>query len=91
MRANYGFQDASGEFYITIDTDKCDGCGDCLTACPEGILELVPDDYQETKAAVKPEFGKSLSHSCLGYHARCSKEETNCHAACNPNAIEHSW
>ena len=27
MLANYGYKDASGDFFITIDTDKCDGCG----------------------------------------------------------------
>ena len=26
---------------ITIDEDKCDGCGDCVPACPEGALRIV--------------------------------------------------
>jgi hypothetical protein len=27
MLPNYGYKDASGDFFVTIDTDKCDGCG----------------------------------------------------------------
>ncbi len=26
---------------IRIDEDKCDGCGDCITACHEGAIQLV--------------------------------------------------
>ena len=91
MKANYGYADGSGEYYITIDTELCDGCGDCVTACPEGILEVVLDDYDEPKAAVKPEFGKTLSDRCPGYHAKCANASVNCHVACKPGAIEHSW
>ena len=62
-----------------------------MTACPKGIFEVLPDDYDEEKAVVKLEFAKSLSHVCPGYHGRCVNEPTNCHIACKANAIEHSW
>jgi len=91
MRANYGYADASGEFYITIDTEKCDGCGDCVKACPMGIFEIVPDDYDELKAAVRSEFAKNLSYVCPGYHGKCAAERMNCHSACPCRAIEHTW
>lgn len=26
---------------ITIDEDKCNGCGKCITGCPEGALQLI--------------------------------------------------
>lgn len=91
IRANYGYADGSGEYYITIDTDKCDGCGDCVEACHNGILEVTLDDYGDPKAAVKLEFAKTLSYACPGFHRKCIKYELNCHVACLSNAIEHSW
>ena len=29
MKANYGYKDGSGDFFITIDTDLCNTCGPC--------------------------------------------------------------
>jgi len=91
VRANYGYADGSGEYYITIDTNLCDGCGDCVAACPRDVLEVTPDDYDEMKAAVRREHAKSLSYVCFGYHAKCSKSTPNCHSACKTDAIRHSW
>ena len=31
---------------IQIDLDKCTGCGDCVPACPFGLLEVVNDKVQ---------------------------------------------
>ena len=47
MRANYGYTDGSGEWYITIDTNKCDGCRACAEACPEGCFAIEVDDYDD--------------------------------------------
>ncbi|MCL5951617.1 MAG: 4Fe-4S binding protein, partial [Chloroflexi bacterium] len=27
-----------------MDTDRCSGCGDCITACPAHILELADNE-----------------------------------------------
>ncbi len=32
-KANYGYKDGSGEYFITIDTDLCNSCGKCAEAC----------------------------------------------------------
>ena len=45
--ANYGYQDGSGEYYITIDTDKCNSCGKCVDVCPKDVFEMITDDYDE--------------------------------------------
>jgi ferredoxin len=47
MRAHYGYADGSGEYYIIIDTDRCDGCGACASACPKDIFEIITDDYDD--------------------------------------------
>ena len=26
---------------LTIELDRCDGCGDCMEVCPEGAIQLV--------------------------------------------------
>ena len=26
---------------ITIDANKCTGCGNCITGCPEGAIQLI--------------------------------------------------
>jgi ferredoxin len=44
MLANYGYMDASGDFFITIDTDKCNGCGDCVTACPADVFAVLDEE-----------------------------------------------
>jgi len=31
---------------IRIDLDKCIGCGDCISACPFGLLEIIDDKVQ---------------------------------------------
>jgi len=46
---------------ITIDGEKCDGCGACIPSCPEGALQIV-----EGKARlVKESFCDGLG-ACLG-------------------------
>ncbi len=91
MKANYGFADATGEYYITIDTDKCDGCGDCVTACPEKLFEVAADDYGKVVAMIREEVRIKLGYLCPGYEAACRKKEVNCHSACGQDAIKHSW
>lgn len=90
MLANYGYKDGSGEYFITIDTDKCNGCKKCVEACPAGVLEIIVDDYDETVAAVTEEHRKKIKYSC----APCKPKGVTsfpCTAACEPAAIVHSW
>jgi ferredoxin len=97
MIANYGYKDGSGEFFITINTDKCSGCGDCTAVCPAGVLEMVDNGFDieaETPIpAVKKEHSKKIKYSCgpckpaSGYAA----SDLPCVKACGPGAIEHSW
>ena len=68
MLANWGYQDGSGAYFITIDTDKCDGCGKCVEACPQGVFEVGEDPAdplrEEPVAFVAEEHRKKLRFSC---------------------------
>lgn len=44
MIANYGCKDGSGEYYISIDTDKCVPCT-AGRACPDGLPEADVRDH----------------------------------------------
>lgn len=91
MEANYGYSDGSGDFFITIDTDRCDGCGDCINACPEQVYETAPDDYDKTVARVRDEMASRISYACPGFAGCAASHEVNCHSVCQPGAIGHSW
>ena len=45
MIANYGYADGEGEFYITIDTSRCESCEakPCIAACPASLYEEEED------------------------------------------------
>lgn len=91
MLANYGYNDGSGDYYITIDTDKCNGCGDCVPACPYGVLEIITDDYDDVVAAVTDEQRKKIKYTCAPCKPTSGERKLPCVESCEPDAIEHSW
>ncbi|MEW5807047.1 MAG: ferredoxin [Acidobacteriota bacterium] len=93
MIANYGYKNGSGEFFISIDTDKCVECDEkgCAAACPFGVLEIITDDYDDRVAAVTEEHRKKIKYSCAPCKPVSGKRELPCLGACAPGAITHSW
>jgi Fe-S-cluster-containing hydrogenase component 2 len=97
MKANYGYKDGSGDFFITVDSDKCNGCGDCTTACPAGVLELVENEYdieaEEPIASVRAEHSKKIKYSCAPCKGASGDNiaDLPCVKACAAGAMEHSW
>ncbi len=93
MKANYGYMDGSGEYYITIDTDKCIECDHhgCVPACPVGMFEIITDDYDDEVAAIKEEFRKKVKYECGPCKPVTNRKTLPCIAVCTPEAITHSW
>ena len=91
MKINYGYSDGTGEYYITLDSSKCDGCGKCIPACPSNIWELSRNDHGQPKVRVKEEMRKKIHLACPGYKTCSAAHTPNCHSACPNTAISHSW
>ncbi len=95
MKASFGYNDGSGEFYITLDTDKCNGCGDCVAACPAHIIELADNEYdplaESRIAVVKHANRNTLKYDCGPCKPLSGAYALPCVNACKPVAISHSW
>jgi ferredoxin len=95
MIANYGYKDGSGEFFIIIDTDKCDGCGKCVEACTWGVFLVGEDDHdpfrEEPVAKISDEHRKKIKYSCAQCKPESGYTTLPCIEACEPCAISHAW
>lgn len=93
MIAHYGYMDASGEYFITVDDSKCSICEgkSCIKACPKFVLVEIENDYGEKVMAVKEEFRKMLKYSCSECKPNEGRKVLPCVSACPYNAITHSW
>lgn len=47
-----------------IDPDKCTSCGQCINACPKGIIKLVPYSQKVAVKCRSLEFGKPVKEKC---------------------------
>ena len=93
MKAHYGYKDGAGDFFIVIDTDNCIECSGhpCVSACPEGVLEIIEDDYEDMVAAVVQDHRKKIKYSCAPCKPDLNRPPLPCRTACPFDAIEHSW
>jgi len=92
MITHFGYIDGSGEYYISIDSDKCTGCGKCIQVCPVKALMLdtvFVELEDKTVASVKEEHRKKIKYTC-----EPCKPETNCAPcvlSCEKKAISCTW
>ena len=93
MIANYGYSDAEGEFYITIDTGKCEECKDmpCLPACPQALFIQEQDPYGEEVVAIDDMKRKRLKEECSACKPSSGRPPLPCVTACPYKALTHSW
>jgi ferredoxin len=96
MLAQYGYSDGSGSYFITIDTDKCNGCSDCVTDCPAqnfAVLDEDPNDpmNENPLAVIVQEKKKKLKYECGPCKPSKDRPPLPCVQACKAGAISHSW
>lgn len=94
MIANFGFDDGSGAYYISLDTNKCCECKEksCLNGCPAGIFTVEFDDWDNEIVVLKTSKRnkiKSICEQCKPIDNR--PELLPCQIACPLCAIVHSW
>ena len=96
MLANYGYSNGSGNYFITIDTEKCDACGNCVTACPSKIFEIVDEDpndplRDEPIVVVSADKSKKVKYECGACKPETDRPPLPCVETCPHGAISHSW
>lgn len=97
MIANYGYEDASGFYYITIDGSLCAVCmhHGCVSACPQGVYVIEEDDDGDLVAVVAEDARHRLAQlcsSCKGQNGGgASEHKLPCTTACPTGALRHSW
>jgi len=95
--ANYGYEDGSGFYYITIDGDLCAKCSthECVAACPQGVYAIEMDDYDDLVAVVTEQSRKRLRELCAPCKGRNGNGQGErhlpCTDACPAGALRHSW
>jgi NAD-dependent dihydropyrimidine dehydrogenase PreA subunit len=94
MQGFYGFKDASGEWFLIIDTDRCTGCGKCVDVCPAQVLELQSDELDPLSDAivitVKEDKRNKIKYACAPCKPGYGETLPPCIAACEPNALSHT-
>ena len=91
MKVQYGYSDGTGEYFINIDYNLCNGCGKCAAVCPAGIFTMETDGASPPRAIITEEQRKKLALLCPGSAACTLGKEFNCQSVCPVDAIAHSW
>jgi len=93
--ANYGDKDSSGEFFMVLDTDTCDGCDDCVEACQWGVLEIADDENDPVRKGLVMklyvEHRRKLKYSCGQRKPVVDRPPLPCVGACPMDAMSDSW
>jgi predicted CoA-substrate-specific enzyme activase len=90
-KIQYGYNDGTGDYYITVNLGQCNGCGKCVSVCPSAIFEMVQEDIRKPKVKVRDAARKRLSILCPGYQSCSSTHKENCRSVCQHDAISFSW
>jgi Fe-S-cluster-containing hydrogenase component 2 len=92
MIMHYGYVDGSGEYFIVVDSDKCNGCEECVNSCPKDALRMITEfiDLEDRAVpAVGEQHRKKIRYTC----SECKPEDnkTPCVLSCKQQAIKCVW
>ena len=93
MIINYGYEDGSGAYFITIDTERCNGCKKCIASCPNGIFLMMLDEFDPLEdrmiVSVVEKQRNRLKYICSACKPVNAKNELPCVQACTVGALKH--
>jgi ferredoxin len=93
MIINYGYEDGSGAYFITVDSEKCNGCEKCVAACPNAVLQMIPDEFDPLEdrmvVSVIERQRNRLKYSCASCKSVDAIGELPCIQACGREALKH--
>jgi ferredoxin len=94
MQCFYGFKDGSGDWFLIIDTEKCNGCGKCIEVCPSNLLIMGGNEFdpldEEIVASVREEERKKVKYDCAPCRPGYGEMPAPCVAVCSYGAISHT-
>lgn len=61
-----------------VDADKCSACGKCVTACPKGLISIIPAGRKILVACSTDDIGKTVIKACSSGCIGCKKCERTC-------------
>lgn len=61
-----------------VDSDKCSACGRCVTACPKGLISIIPAAKKILVACSTDDIGKTVIKACATGCIGCKKCERTC-------------
>jgi len=77
---------------ITIDEEKCDGCGVCIPACAEGALQIIDGKARLVKESYCDGLGVCLNECPQGAITLEKREAEPFSLPCGcPSTTEQSW
>ena len=66
-----------------VDRTKCKACGKCVAACPNGLIEMIPDTSRYVVSCRSQDKGKAVKDACSAGCIGC----TACTRVCESDAI----
>ena len=66
-----------------VDRNKCVACGKCVAACPNNLIEIIPDDAQYMVCCSSQDKGKAVKDACSVGCIGC----TLCTRQCENDAV----
>jgi nitrate reductase beta subunit len=89
--ANYGFEDGTGSYYISINESICAEClgKKCVEGCAPKVLEKRLNDFDDEIVVVKEDVCHMIQFTCGDCHLQA--RPLPCELACGKGAVRFSW